>query len=63
MFFAHEHISILQITGLVVILGSVLLINLSKYRKGKSASAGNMAEQGADEMIADGGATLKEYVD
>lgn len=30
--FAHEHISALQIIGLVVILGSVLLINLSKYR-------------------------------
>ncbi|SFE66792.1 Permease of the drug/metabolite transporter (DMT) superfamily [Spirosoma endophyticum] len=29
--FAHEPISLLQITGLVIILGSVLLINLSKY--------------------------------
>jgi drug/metabolite transporter (DMT)-like permease len=35
--FAHEHISLTQIAGLVTILGSVLLINLSKYRKGKSA--------------------------
>lgn len=35
VFFAHEHITVLQITGLVIILGSVLLINLSKYRKGK----------------------------
>ena len=35
IFFAHENISLLQIGGLVVILGSVLLINLSKYRKGK----------------------------
>ncbi|MBD2754219.1 EamA family transporter [Spirosoma validum] len=34
--FAHEHISALQITGLVVILGSVLLINLSKYRGEKA---------------------------
>jgi drug/metabolite transporter (DMT)-like permease len=34
--FAHEHISLLQITGLVIILGSVLLINLSKYRKAKT---------------------------
>ena len=32
VFFAHEHITVLQITGLVIILGSVLLINLSKYR-------------------------------
>ncbi|GAB4044406.1 EamA family transporter [Spirosoma litoris] len=34
--FAHESISLLQILGLVVILGSVLLINLSKYRTGNS---------------------------
>lgn len=30
--FAHETISLIQIIGLVVILGSVLLINLAKYR-------------------------------
>ncbi|MEN0053670.1 MAG: EamA family transporter [Mucilaginibacter sp.] len=35
--FAGENISILQIAGLVIILGSVLLINLSKYRKEKQA--------------------------
>ncbi|QEC65669.1 EamA family transporter [Mucilaginibacter ginsenosidivorans] len=33
--FAREHISLMQISGLVVILVSVLLINLSKYRKDK----------------------------
>lgn len=33
--FAREHISLMQISGLVVILLSVLLINLSKYRKDK----------------------------
>src|ERR1700744_6520446 len=33
--FAHEHISLLQIGGLFIILCSVLLINLSKYRKEK----------------------------
>lgn len=33
IFFAHENISLLQIIGLVVILGSVLLINLAKYQK------------------------------
>ncbi len=35
--FAHEHISLFQITGLLIILGSVLLINLSKYRNEKLA--------------------------
>jgi len=34
--FAGEHVSLLQISGLITILGSVLLINLSKYRKSKS---------------------------
>jgi len=32
MVFAGEHISLIQISGLVVILASVLLINLAKYR-------------------------------
>jgi len=32
MIFANEQISLLQITGLVIILGSVLMINLAKYR-------------------------------
>ncbi|MCE7065901.1 EamA family transporter [Dyadobacter sp. CY326] len=35
IFFAKESISVLQITGLIIILGSVLLINLHKYRKPK----------------------------
>lgn len=35
--FAHEQITALQIGGLVIILGSVLLINLAKYRKAKQA--------------------------
>lgn len=35
--FADESITLTQIGGLVVILGSVLLINLSKYRKEKQA--------------------------
>lgn len=34
--FARERISLMQISGLVIILGSVLLINLSKYRKEKA---------------------------
>ncbi len=33
VFFAGEKMSMTQITGLIIILGSVLLINLSKYRK------------------------------
>ncbi|MEO8149116.1 MAG: EamA family transporter [Bacteroidia bacterium] len=35
VFFASEKISALQIIGLVIILASVLLINLAKYRAGK----------------------------
>ncbi|HEX3386886.1 MAG TPA: EamA family transporter [Mucilaginibacter sp.] len=38
-FFAGEHISLVQLAGLFVILGSVLLINLSKYRKQKKNEA------------------------
>lgn len=37
MLFANETISLLQIGGLVIILGSVLLINLPKYRSEKAA--------------------------
>lgn len=39
VFFAHESITPLQISGLIVILGSVLLINLHKYRKPKQVAA------------------------
>ncbi len=39
IFFAHESITLLQISGLIVILGSVLLINLHKYRKPKQVAA------------------------
>jgi drug/metabolite transporter (DMT)-like permease len=35
VFFAGESMSLLQVTGLVIILGSVLLINLAKYRTGR----------------------------
>lgn len=37
--FAGEHMSTLQIVGLAIILGSVLLINLAKYRKEKAPAA------------------------
>jgi drug/metabolite transporter (DMT)-like permease len=41
IFFAGEHISLLQISGLVVILVSVMLINLHQYKKvSKSTIAG-----------------------
>jgi drug/metabolite transporter (DMT)-like permease len=33
VFFAGESISIMQVTGLIIILASVLLINLAKYRQ------------------------------
>lgn len=36
VFFAGEHMSWLQVTGLAIILGSVLLINLAKYRSAKN---------------------------
>jgi drug/metabolite transporter (DMT)-like permease len=32
VFLGHEHISARQLAGLVVILGGVLLINITKYR-------------------------------
>jgi len=44
VFFAHENISLLQITGLVIILASVLIINLAKHRKEKKV---RMAVEGA----------------
>lgn len=37
VFFAGEHISVVQLAGLITILSSVLLINLAKYRKEKKA--------------------------
>lgn len=33
VFFANENISVLQVIGLAIILGSVLIINLAKHRK------------------------------
>ncbi|OCX53760.1 hypothetical protein BEL04_05590 [Mucilaginibacter sp. PPCGB 2223] len=43
VFFGHENISLLQIIGLIIILGSVLLINLAKYQYSKKAK--NIAEE------------------
>ncbi len=39
--FAHENISLIQIAGLAIILGSVFLINLSKYRINQTKSNKN----------------------
>ena len=36
VFFANENITVLQVLGLVIILVSVLMINLAKYRKDKA---------------------------
>lgn len=36
VFFANEHISLLQILGLIIILFSVLMINIVKYRNNRS---------------------------
>ncbi len=41
--FAGEHMTSLQIIGLAVILLSVLLINLAKYRSEKKSSAGDLS--------------------
>ncbi|MEP7145209.1 MAG: EamA family transporter [Ferruginibacter sp.] len=38
VFFANEHITLLQVFGLLTILGSVLIINLVKYRSNRIAA-------------------------
>lgn len=37
VFFAREHISSIQIIGLIIILGSVFMINMARYRREKLA--------------------------
>jgi drug/metabolite transporter (DMT)-like permease len=58
MLFAHEHVSLTQIAGLVIILGSVLLINLSKYRKEKKPDT---VEENGDQVAIAADASLEEY--
>jgi drug/metabolite transporter (DMT)-like permease len=58
LLFAHEHVSLMQIAGLVIILGSVLLINLSKYRKEKTDAGANDSE-----TVTDKSRSLQECVD
>ncbi|MBC7827811.1 MAG: EamA family transporter [Chitinophagaceae bacterium] len=36
VFFANENISLLQVVGLVIILGSVLIINMAKHKKDRA---------------------------
>jgi drug/metabolite transporter (DMT)-like permease len=52
LFFAGEHITFLQITGLAVILLSVLLINLAKYRSEKKSIANDPSSSSIkDKMV------------
>jgi drug/metabolite transporter (DMT)-like permease len=60
MMFAHEHVSLIQVAGLIIILGSVLLINLSKYRKEKTEKQGQPAETETNEIAIAGNASLEE---
>ncbi|MBS1532353.1 MAG: EamA family transporter, partial [Bacteroidetes bacterium] len=59
--FAGEHISLMQLAGLFVILGSVLLINLSKYRKQKKEQAFTNIQQKDKVLLS--GAALEECAD
>ncbi|RZK46921.1 MAG: EamA family transporter, partial [Pedobacter sp.] len=51
--FAGEHMSGLQVLGLGVILVSVLLINLSKYRQRKINAGGSAVKQDEIELAVD----------
>ena len=44
VFFANEKISFVQIFGLIIILASVLMINLAKYRKDRIAAQNEMEQ-------------------
>ena len=57
VFFAGEHLTGLQVSGLAVILTSVLLINLAKYRKEKEEKRKIHAQNTATEFT---GRVLKE---
>ncbi|WP_207511286.1 EamA family transporter [Longitalea luteola] len=51
VFFAGEHMTILQIAGLAVILLSVLLINLAKYRKEQKSGTDAPSPSVKDKMV------------
>jgi drug/metabolite transporter (DMT)-like permease len=51
VFFAGEHLSLIQLSGLLVILLSVLLINLAKYRAAAGGKTGRKsAHEGAPDV-------------
>lgn len=52
IFFAHEHITLLQVFGLVTILASVFMINLVKYRKNVLASRQELLKGAAQQQPA-----------
>lgn len=52
VFFAGEKMSWMQVTGLTVILASVLLINLAKYRKAKAAEQPEKSKLRQEKMLA-----------
>ena len=55
VFFANENISLIQILGLIIILGSVLLINMARYRRERKVEKINVSILSADrekELIA-----------
>jgi drug/metabolite transporter (DMT)-like permease len=45
VFFAGEKLNVLQLAGLAIILLSVLLINISKYRKQQKAQLNTSAKK------------------
>ena len=49
--FAGEHMTLLQIAGLAVILLSVLLINLAKYRSEKKSVANDSSSSIKDNIV------------
>ncbi|MEO8768812.1 MAG: EamA family transporter [Ferruginibacter sp.] len=53
VFFAHENITIMQVLGLVIILGSVLMINLVKNRKGRANAKNENESYHENESAAD----------
>ncbi|MCW3089334.1 MAG: protein of unknown function transrane [Ferruginibacter sp.] len=57
MFLAGEHISLLQVLGLVTILGSVLIINLVKYRNAQNENK----KENSLRIIPVSSTSLKEY--
>ena len=64
VFFARERLTAVQLMGLAIILGSVLMINLAKYRRRGSAGKEVVGEQGSaeKERVGEQGSVGKEVV-